>query len=270
LITGASGFIGGHLLKSFLQHGHNAKGLAYNKVDAGLLRMDLTRINRDLLASMLHGCDTLVHSAGGYDKTLNITGTRNLLDVCAEAGVKRFIFLSSFDAINEDSAYASSKRQAEQLVMGYSFQHCIIRPSQVYGEGDHNIFALGRMIYKWPIVFIPGNGEYKRRPLYVSDLCRKIISLKEDYDMPGEYNIVGPEIVTIMEIVHSLEMQLERNPFHLKIPAVAIKALVQITERARGISEGLCDKCVVPDGVEAKYGSTSLQVGLAEICKAIR
>jgi NADH dehydrogenase len=269
LITGASGFIGRHLLKSFLQHGHNAKGLACNTVDVNLPRMDLTHINRGLLVSMLDGCDTLVHSAGGYDKTLNITGTGNLLDVCAEAGVDKFIFLSSFDVMNNDSAYANSKRQAEQMLKESSLRHCIIRPSLVYGEGDRSIYALGRMIHKRPVVFVPGNGEYKRRPLYVSDLCRAVISLKEACDLPGEYNIVGPEIVTVMEIVHRLEVLLERNPFHLKIPAAVIKALGQITERARGISEGLCDKGIVPDGVEVRYGSVSLQVGLAETCKAI-
>jgi nucleoside-diphosphate-sugar epimerase len=172
VVTGASGFVGRHVLEAA-----NGKFRLFclarrSQYEAGIPRMDNQRwtqvdiAHRDALMDVARcinehgGATTMLHLAGFYDFTYkpnpeyertNVRGTQNVLDLAAELGVKHFIYSSSLaacrfpddgESITEDTApeagfpYAASKREAEQLIREHpgTFSRSILRFAALYSD----------------------------------------------------------------------------------------------------------------------------------------
>ena len=173
LITGASGFIGKHLINSLIgSNEFSIRGLVgRNMVDFNDLNVKIYAETIDEntdWTEKLRDCDVVIHLAGishVFDKpsaemkdkyqSINVRSTVNLAKYAVKAGVKKFIFLSSItvngfetnkdvpftenDKLNPNTLYASSKSEAEDLVKltceNTNMSYVIIRPPLTYGLG---------------------------------------------------------------------------------------------------------------------------------------
>ncbi|MEM2687194.1 MAG: NAD-dependent epimerase/dehydratase family protein, partial [Thermoproteota archaeon] len=164
LVTGASGFLGGHLVEEMVSKGYSVIGMVRKSSDTSLLRSlgvelrigDLT--DPESLNRATGNIDIVVHLAAYYTffgkkemyRRVNVEGTRLLLEAALRNGVKRFVYCSSTEAIGpvkntpaeEDSPpnpsyeYGRSKLEAEKIVRSYGekgFEYTILRPSGIYG-----------------------------------------------------------------------------------------------------------------------------------------
>ncbi|MFA7761786.1 NAD-dependent epimerase/dehydratase family protein [Streptomyces sp. NRRL S-448] len=182
LVTGASGFLGGHLVDGALRQGHQVRALVRPGRDAVRLGSlpgvevvtgDLT--DGDSLGRAAEGCEAVLHSAArvvdhgsrAQFEAANVTGTQRLLAAARSAGARRFVFVSSPSAlmrvregdrlgIDESTPYperwfnlyCETKAIAEQYVRaadGPEFTTCAIRPRGIWGPRDHAGF-LPRMV----------------------------------------------------------------------------------------------------------------------------
>lgn len=205
LMTGATGFVGRGLTPLLLQQGHEVTA-AVRRVTTDLdLRVTQVLIN-DLSGnqnwqSLLSERDTVIHSAARvhvmsddssdplaeYRKT-NVEGTLNLARQSAEAGVKRFLFISSVKVNGEGTTpgnpyraesqpapldpYGISKMEAEQGLRALStktgMEVVIIRPVLVYGPGvQANFLNMMRWLYKG--VPLPLGAIHNKRSLVALD-----------------------------------------------------------------------------------------------------
>jgi ornithine--oxo-acid transaminase len=172
LVTGASGFIGGHLAARLVRDGYQVRCLVRPTSDTGALhRLEVEIATGDLtvpqtLTRVAEGCRYVFHcgamvSDWGTPKeveAVNVVGTRNLLDVCAQASVERFLHFSSTDVygypgeVEVDETYGTSrfrnwysqtKLDAEAEVQragaGGGFETVILRPATVYGPGSREV-----------------------------------------------------------------------------------------------------------------------------------
>ncbi|MCB0384006.1 MAG: NAD-dependent epimerase/dehydratase family protein, partial [Bdellovibrionales bacterium] len=167
-VTGATGFIGGALCRHFVAQGHTVSAMSRSEASDGKLRkMGVEPVRGELgtpMAQALEGFDWLIHCAakvedfGHYDDfyRINVTGTNNLLTDCVQAGVPRFLFLSTeavlLDGLskyemNEKTPYplaspflySQTKMAAEKLVRATNcdeLQTFVVRPRMVWGPGD--------------------------------------------------------------------------------------------------------------------------------------
>ena len=173
LITGASGFIGKHLINSLIgSNEFSIRGLVgRNMVDFNDLNVKIYAETIDEntdWTEIIRDCDIVIHLAGiahVFDKpsaemkdkyqSINVRSTVNLAKYAVKAGVKKFIFLSSItvngfetnkdtpftenDKLNPNTLYASSKSEAEDLVKltceNTNMSYVIIRPPLTYGLG---------------------------------------------------------------------------------------------------------------------------------------
>jgi len=164
LVTGSSGFLGGHLIEQLLPKRHEVVGMVRKGSDTDLLQdLGVEMRKGDLTdpASLLEvtkGVDCVIHLAAYYTfsgkkeryEEINVQGTKNMLDAMLKNGVKRIIYCSSTEAIgptpngiaNESSSchpyyeYGRSKLRAENLIRECErsgIEHTIIRPSGIYG-----------------------------------------------------------------------------------------------------------------------------------------
>jgi len=207
-VTGATGFIGRHLVKRLVEVGWHVEGVVRNGSVPGLAQTHST-LPTDELA--LRSFDTVFHLAGLAHSKVQDSNEKQLLSIncdqtvdlyrsAQKAGVSRFIWLSSIKVLGDRSAhplgttdplqpgdaYARSKAQAEgQLLklVSESTQLCMIRPPLVYGVGVKANFLrmISMALGSWPL---PLKGAIEPRAwLSVNNLVHLLLHIA-DRDQP--------------------------------------------------------------------------------------
>ncbi|NNE38330.1 MAG: NAD(P)-dependent oxidoreductase [Gammaproteobacteria bacterium] len=186
-VTGATGFIGNHLVTTLTGMGYHVKALSRKyrdrAVDAECIKVDLA--DNAALAQLVSDTDTVIHCAGmvrgnGYKvfEDANVTGTANLIRAIDDQDkTPRLIFISSLAAREPHlSWYAMSKYQAEQLLVSANdhLDWSIIRPTAVYGPGDKELSPLFKAT-KFGLLPITGSADSRLGLIYVEDLVQAII-----------------------------------------------------------------------------------------------
>lgn len=240
-LTGATGFLGRQILAGLIEEGQSIKCLVrnksrfahYSKKDIETIKGDIT--NFDSLGNKLLGCDTVIHCAAGTNSLfkgeilkVNLEGTRNLLHASKQQNVRRFIFISSFDTRTASkSCYTESKRLAEDLVKKSHLTYVIIRPSIIYGiEDKKNISRLVEFIKRRKFIPILGSGVYRWQPVYVKDVSKAIVNYALDLGKSNCcINILGPDQLSLNEIVDIISQGLAKKIYKLHIPMLPLKII---------------------------------------------
>lgn len=192
-VTGATGFVGGHLLRAARAAGHHVRALTRGPRSAenGVAWVEGALDRPDSLAALCAGPDAVIHIAGlingpnrdAFD-AVNAGGTANMIDAARAAGVKRFVHMSSLAAREPDlSDYGWSKAKSERIVAASGLDWTIVRPPAIYGPGDRETFELFRMARRG-FVALPPAGHFSI--IHVEDLCRLVLALLEAPDTIGE------------------------------------------------------------------------------------
>ncbi|MBN1657736.1 MAG: NAD-dependent epimerase/dehydratase family protein [Anaerolineae bacterium] len=221
LITGANGFVGGWLVESlYLKGCANVRPAVRNASTAvRLSRFPLQPVLADVmkphqLAEAMDGVDRVVHTAYG-SKRVTVEGTRNMLDAALNAGVERFVYLSSavvygdVEGEADETApihrngdeYTASKVEAEELCWEYAGRGLpvtVIRPSIVYGPfGRMWTVDLANKLQSGNWGIFHGYGDGICNMVYVGDLVEGILAAAHHLAAVGEaFNLVGPDRVT--------------------------------------------------------------------------
>lgn len=224
-VTGATGFLGHHLIPLLKQAGYHVRALTRINSDTEFLaKHDVEIVNgdlqdRDSLLAVMTGCEHVVHAAAffrfwgddDYFEKVNVHGTVNVLEAAVRRGVKKFIHISTVAVIGipnngniiDESypcapvdSYQKSKLYAEKMVKMYNdgsmLPSIILRPGAFYGPWSH--YAWNRLFFEDPmrklLIQIDG-GKHLTFPVYVPDVARSIL-LALDRGKAGEtYNISG-------------------------------------------------------------------------------
>ena len=183
-VTGATGFVGSHLVDAALVAGHRIAALTRREQPP---RDGLAWIAGDLhdtaaLERLVDGADAVVHVAGvitghtteAFEKG-NVEGTLTMLAAATAGGVRRFVHVSSLAAREPKlSLYGASKCRSEELVMRSGLDWAIVRPPAVYGPGDKETLELFRMA-KLGVMLMPPKGRVS--VIHADDLARLLLAL---------------------------------------------------------------------------------------------
>lgn len=237
LVTGATGFVGANLVKE-LSKTQKIRCLVRRGVNLGknieLVKGDLR--NADSLEEATKNVSTVIHLAAIIKSNkkeeferINVKGTKNLVNACRKNGVKRFVHMSSYDAVYKDkSDYAFSKWGSENVVKNSGLNYVIIRPMVIYGKGDkENLGMLFNMIKKYPFAPVIGNGNYKLQPVYIEDLVKVLIKCLDLDKVNKTYFVAGPEALTFNEIIDKTSELLSKKTIKLHVPLSILKILLK-------------------------------------------
>ena len=257
LVTGASGFVGSHLLPELLGAGHRVDALVRSPKAGELVRRRLApRLAEGLelrtgdvlapgtLPAALAGVDAVVHLVaiprdwnGGKDLLrVNLGGTVSLLAAMREAGVRRIVHLGALGVEDrEDLHYARSKARAEQAVRESGLDWTILKPSLLFGprDGFFNIVA-GLVRVPFPLVPVPGDGRSRFQPFHVADLALCLRLAVERPATIGEvFELGGPRTWTYREITAEVSRALGRRRLIVPVPLALIRLAAGTAEALR-------------------------------------
>lgn len=242
LITGATGFIGKHLVHKLsepqLKKKYNSISFVRKPANTNFILGSLEE--KDTLLRATKNIDCVIHLAGeikSSNKNLNyitnVIGTKNLIEACQENNVKRLIFSGTVNAdLNKKGAYGESKKQAEELVRNSSLDYVILKLSMVYGPGDNQLSKTLALVKKLPVIPIPGDGNKKIQPVYIEDVLKVILTCLEIKQFKKKvYNIAGPYPITFNEYIQLVLDSLKLKRIKIHIPIFLIKLFLLFTGR---------------------------------------
>jgi nucleoside-diphosphate-sugar epimerase len=257
LITGASGFLGFHLIEAALlqkyevyagvRKSSNTKHLLNNRVV--LVEMDLADVNS--IKNMLerHGITHIIHAAAltkaktetDYNFS-NALLTRNLAIAAAEMGtvIKKFVFISSLAAmgpsangepVKEDDIprpltwYGKSKLLAEKYLLEINNLPLIgLRPTAVYGPREKDLLLLIKSVSKGLEVYI-GSDEQQLSFVYVKDLATIAVNCLSSKIIGEFYNISDGKVYNRYAFADAAKKATHKKTIRLQLPLALIKTI---------------------------------------------
>lgn len=237
LITGATGYIGQHLVSRLVRQGEHPRCLARNPLKAHQLfpGADLEIVQGDTtdpstLSEAVRGVDTIVHAAfmtadrkegpgNRYEET-NVGGTINLIQAAEAAGVRRMIEISGLGTRpDKPGSYMQGRYLAEQRLKGSQLDWTIIQPSVLFGKDAPFIKGLTELIQSSPVVPLIGGGKIMFQPIYIEDVVSIILWVLAEPERSSKqtFTIGGPDYYSFTQIIDALLQSLHKS--RLKAPA---------------------------------------------------
>jgi ornithine--oxo-acid transaminase len=233
LVTGATGFIGGHVAQRLVRDGHQVRCLARAGSDTSLLEtLDVEIATGDLtdassLARATEGCRHVVHcgalvsdwaTVGEIERT-NVQGTRDLLAASAQAGVERFVFLSTTDVHGPGNWYARTKRAAEAEVRRAPVDAVVLRPATVYGPRSRDVIGeIAQAIRRGRMLLVDG-GRAVAGLCYIDNLVdAAMLALAHDDAAGAAFDISDGLPVTWRQFTDDLAEGLGCPPVRWSLP----------------------------------------------------
>jgi NADH dehydrogenase len=257
LVTGASGFVGSHLVPSLLGAGHDVVAFVRNPIagetvtgrlpapDRGRVQVRIGDVTRpETIGPALAGVDAVVHLVaiprdynGGADMRLvNTEGTRAVVAAMSTSGVRRLVHMGAMGVEDDPKLhYASSKAKAEALVRDSSLAWTILKPSLQFGEGDGFFNIVAGLVRVSPgIVPVPGDGSARFQPIHTDDVAAVTVrALADPTTIGGVFELGGPRYWTYREITREVLTALGKRRAILPMPIALIRLVAGVSERVR-------------------------------------
>jgi len=248
MITGATGFVGRHLVKALAAGNYPVRcmvrdiGRAKASLPQGveLVKGDIGDPER--LREACAGAEGIIHLVaiireygGSTFEKINFEGTKNLVMEAKQAGVRRFIYLSAMGARNSPKyRYIYSKWLGEESVRQSELDWTILRPSLIYGEGFGFFDRLLQSLRYFPPPFVPvpGGGHTLFQPIDVEDVVKCIMTAWLNPGMGGKtYDLGGPEHLSYRQMLELLLQVRGMKRFKVPIPMPVMRMAVPFMVR---------------------------------------
>jgi nucleoside-diphosphate-sugar epimerase len=265
-ITGGSGFIGGRLIERLRRDGHRVRALARSDAAAEAVaergaepvRGDLT--DADSLRAGAEGCELAFHLAAKVEdwgpweefERGNVEGTRNAVEACASAGVRRFVHTGTEAALmagaplvqvdetaplrpDSRAPYPSTKARAERIALDAArdgFETVSVRPRFVWGAGDTTLLpGILELVRSGKFAWI-GGGNQLTATTHVDNTVEGLL-LAAERGRPGEsYFVTDGEPVVFREFLSELIRTQGVDPPERSIPTMVAGGMMSAGELA--------------------------------------
>ena len=261
-ITGATGFVGGHLANVLLARGDEVKALARTPApalaEAGAVVISGSLDDVTALRRLVEGAEVVHHVGGAIAARseadlmrVNAEGTARLADVARAVGVRRLVYVSSIavsgpsepgnplieaGAARPVTPYGRSKQAGEEAVVASGVRYTIVRPPVVYGPRDKALLRLFRLARRG---FAPllGDGSQELSLIFAADLARALLAASSSPMAEGRtYHTAHPEVVTQRELVQAIGRALGRTARTFALPPPVVRTLLALSGAAARVS----------------------------------
>lgn len=292
LVTGGTGLLGRHLVRTLVQQGYRVRCLVRSLARAREILPDVELLKGDVtdlvsLRAACRGVEGIFHtvavireSEGATFEKVNVEGTFNMVVAAGEAGVRRFVHISALGASNNPRcSYVYSKWLGEEAVRQSGLEWTIVRPSVIYGEGFGFFDRLWQSVKLSPppFVFIPGRGNTLFQPIDVDDVVKCLLYIWNHRNTVRQiYEIGGPEHLSYVQMLHILLEVCEQRRIVIPVPLALLRGIVSLMTKVFNdppvtlveLKQLEIDNITEPDAVYKNFGfkPRSLREGLRVHC----
>ncbi|MGE3526688.1 MAG: NAD-dependent epimerase/dehydratase family protein [Gemmatimonadales bacterium] len=255
-LSGATGFVGSHLVDALLEQGHEVTALVRSPARARALDTRVTLVPGDLddpqaLRDVCAGQDVVFHVAGltaarseSEFLRVNREGTARLLEAAATEAVGRFVLVSSLAAAGPSrvgepraggetpapvTAYGRSKLAAEAVVREGPIPWTILRPPTVYGPRDREVLRVFQAV-KLGIAPVFGRGTQELSAVYGPDLAAALVAAAGAETAAGRtYHPAHPEVFTSTDMVRAIARAMDTPVRLVPLPGGLARGLLALT-----------------------------------------
>ena len=269
LVTGASGYVGSHIVRQLVEAGNPVRAMVRSteraKKEGRLAGLSLEWVEADVtkpetLQAALTGITAIVHTVaiaiekgGRKYEEINTQGTINMVEAARSAGVTRFINMSQMGAAPDiPYRFLASKGKAQAYVAQSDLEWTALRPSVIWGPQDEFANTFARLVPLTPIIFpIVGDENAKFEPVWVGDVAAVTVKVLEDDATIGkEYELGGPEILTLEEIERRTLKAINSKRLMIRFPIPLLRVFVTLMEAlmpAPPVTRSLLEMLEVPN-----------------------
>jgi nucleoside-diphosphate-sugar epimerase len=250
LVTGATGFVGSHLVEALARHGVKARALVRPTSNVSMLeRYGVERVSGSIadpaaLRRAVAGVDTVVHLAAATKALrratfheVNATGTLRLVEAVEDGdNGRRLVYLSSLAAVGPAArpvaaddpprpltAYGRSKLEGERYVLGRtSIRGLVLRPPAVYGPRDRELLPFFRLA-KRGVLPVIGPLERALQMVHVWDLAEALVRAIRSPKATGIFHIAEPTAYRWAEVLDHVAAAMARRGVRVRVPATLLK-----------------------------------------------
>lgn len=234
LILGGSGFVGRVLVQRLARAGHAVTVLSRNLnthtqrlLPPGVVLQEIDVYDPPSLQQAIAGHDAVVNLVGILNESgdngrgfrrAHVQLTQLVIAACQLGGVKRLLHMSSLNAGRGHSHYLKSRGEAEAAVKASGLRWTIFEPAAMFGRGDGLFVRFGELLKVAPVLPLARAG-CKFAPVYVGDVVTAFErALADDRSIGEVYELYGPEVFTLADIVRMTARQLGLRRWVLPLP----------------------------------------------------
>jgi NADH dehydrogenase len=186
----------------------------------------------ETLRGALNGIDAVIHLVGIISEVgentfenVHVRGTKNIVIAAQQQGVKRFVHMSALGTRAHAAArYHQTKWIAEETLRGSGLNYTIFRPSLIFGPRDMFVNLFAKMIRFSPVVPILGRKDAKFQPVAIETVAVAFVkSLTEVGVLDRTFDLAGPEIFTMSEIIDQILTVMKRKRLKVHVPAAVAR-----------------------------------------------
>lgn len=251
VVFGGTGFVGRNLAARLLEDGARVvvpsrrdvrpRGRPGLPTGAELRRGDVG--DPGFLRAAVRGADAVVNLVGilnehgddgrGFERVF-VDFARRIMDAMRDAGVRRLLQMSALNAGRGDSHYLQARGRAESLVRKSGLDWTLFRPSVIAGAGD-GLFCRFDALLRFAPVLPIGRADACFQPVWVDDVAEAFaVALDRDDTIGQAYDLVGPERMTLREIVELAARAAGRRRRVLPLPRVLGRLQAELGEHLPG------------------------------------
>ena len=278
LVTGGSGYVGSYIVKQLHERGKPVRvlvrDLSFAQQEGRLQGLDIDWTEGDITAPetlnpALDGVSAIIHTVAiaiekgrGTYESVNAQGTLNLVKAAEAAQVSRFINISQLGADpNLRYRFLASKGLAQEYVVSSTLDWTAFRPAVIWGPEDEFANSFARLVPFSPIIYPVVDKHARFQPVWVEDVATSVTkALNDPATVHQEYELGGPEILTLEEIERRTLKAVGANRIFIPTPRWMIKAIVGLMEAllpnppvTRSLLELLSVSNVTQDNAIAKF-----------------
>jgi len=233
LLTGASGYIGGRLLKALEAAGWYVRCIARrpeflkSRVGSSTEVVQADCLNRGSLASAMSGVHTayyFVHSMGspGKFEEKDRRAAQNFAEAAREQGVRRIIYLGGLGEQDQSlSAHLRSRHEVADILQSSGLPTVEFRASIVIGSGSISFEMIRALVQRLPVMICPRWVEVKAQPIAIEDVIAYLVEVLElPTEQSAVYEIGGPDQVSYGEIMREYARQCGLRRWMIPVPVL--------------------------------------------------
>ncbi len=231
LLTGATGFIGGHVLKVLSEKNLQIRCLSRKSINSGNSNISYVTgdvLDYESLVKATEGVDTVyyfIHMMGKQKEqekfeVLDRIAITNMVRACKANSVKRIIHLTGMSNPREKlSHHLASRKEVEDIIRNSGINYTVFRASVIMGKGGAAFETLDTAVRKFPVIPVFNWEKTKVQPIYIGDVIRYLVEcLDKNETLNRSFDIGCSEVLTYRELMQQYAKELGLKRVFIQIP----------------------------------------------------